>query len=186
MNIILRLFMYLAVLGSFFNLILHISGFLDGISLVYSSQADQVARYLNWIMMVVLVVSIYSANRICKNYMPKEFWKAALRGCPKWLKYLPGLLVAYAFLFAMLNGIHGRSGLPGSPLMVQVGCAFGMAIYAVSVALLYSALHVQEVNNVRKCPNQHQVPFAAKFCEECGAQVLEFPEPDKQEDARSV
>ena len=173
MRIILRLFMYLAVLGSFFNLILHISSFLGGIYLAYSSQADQVAMYLNRIMILVFLVSIYAAQHICENYMPKEFWKAALRGCPKWLKYLPGLLVAYAFLFDMLNGIHGRSGLPGSPLMVQVGCAFGMAIYAVSVALLYSALHVQEVDETRKCPNGHQVSPAVKFCEECGAKVIE-------------
>ena len=150
MRIILSLFMYLAVLGLFFNLILHISGFLGGIPHVYSSQADQVARYLNQVMMIVCVVSILAANRICENYMPKEFWKAALRGCPKWLKYLPSLLLTYAVLFA---AIHGRSGIPGSPSMVQEGSAFGMAIYAVSLVLLYSVLHVQEVNKVRKYPS---------------------------------
>jgi ABC-type xylose transport system permease subunit len=170
MKIILKTCMYLAGLGLVLNLILHISGFLGGIYLAYSSQADQVARYLNQGMFIVCVVSIIAANNICRDFKPKEFWTAALRGCPKALKYLPGLLIAYAFLFAV---IHGSSGVPGSPSMVQLGCAFGMAIYAVSLVLLYSALHVQEVDEARKCPNGHQVPAAAMFCEECGAKVIE-------------
>jgi len=137
--------MYLAVFGLFFNLILHISGFLSNIPPVYSSQSAQVARYLNKVMMIVVVTSMCAANRICENYSPKEFWKAALRGCPKWLKYLPLFLLAYAVLFA---AIHGGSRVPGSPSMVHEGSVFGMTIYAVSLALLYSALHVQEVNKV--------------------------------------
>jgi hypothetical protein len=172
--------MYIAVVGLFSNLILHISGFFSSIP---PAQAAQVARYLNLVMFAVSVVSIVTANRVCENYLPRDYWKAALRGCPQWLKYLPAFLLAYAILFAT---IHGSSGVLGSAPKVQEGCAFGMAIYAISLAILYSALQVQDVNRVGKCLNGHQVPADAKFCEECGAQVSASIGPVKPEDTRSA
>jgi hypothetical protein len=184
-KIILTLFMYLAALGLLFSLILHISDLLGIIQPAFSSQAAQVATYLILFMIVVWGVAIFAPYLISKYYMLGEFWSEALRGCPKWLKYLPYLLFAYFILFA---DIHRESGIQSSPSKVKEFSALGfcMAVYAGSLALLYSALRFQDVIKARKCPNGHQVPWPDKLCEECGAQVLEFAEPDKQKDARSV
>jgi uncharacterized membrane protein YtjA (UPF0391 family) len=168
MRTILRLVMYITVLGLFSNLILHISGFFGGIPL---AQAAEVARYLYQVMIVVTLISIFVSNHTVKNYLPRDFWKAALRGCPKWLKYLPLILFVYANLFYF---IHGSFSVPESAKNMQVGCAFYMSIYALCLALLYSALQIQYVDKVRRCPNGHNVPSDAKFCEECGSRVIEF------------
>jgi len=183
MRIILRSLMYLAGLGLFLSLILHISGLLGVIPSAYIGQAAQAARYLNLVMMVVCLVSIFLSNRMSENYPLKEFWKATLRGCPDWLKYLPVCLLAYAFLFATLNQGGKGHGVPGSLLRVQESAAFGIAIYALCLAIFYSALHVQGVEETRKCPNGHEVSPTVKFCEECGAKISEFSDLDKQRDA---
>ena len=179
--------MYFAGLGLLSNLILHISGLLGVIPSAYGGQAAQASRYLNKGMVVIFIASILSTYRLCGNYPAKEFWKAALRGCPAWLKYLPVCLIAYAFLFfATLNRTQGGHGVPGSPLSVQEGAAIGMAIYALCLGIFYSAFHVQEGNEARRCPNGHQLSPGVKFCEECGGKIPEFPEPDKPGDPKSL
>ena len=173
MRIILKLFMYLAVLGLLFSLILHISDLLGVIPPAYIRQLDQDYGYLNLGMVVILGASVFAANHAGDKFMPeKDFMKSYLRGCPKWLKYLPWLLFAYFILFAIIAP-HSRS------MGIQINTVMAMPIYAISLVLLYSYFHFK----VRKCPDGHQVPSAAKFCEECGAQVLELSVADNKEES---
>ena len=176
MRIILRLFMYLAAFGLLINLILHISSCLGIIPSAYSSQIDQVYGYLSLAMMVVFVASVLTLHRERQDYLPqKDFLKSYLRGCPKWLKYLTALLITYYILFAIIAPNSESMRIPGNSAM-------GMAFYALSLVLLHSYFHFK----VRKCPHGHQVSSADKYCEQCGAQVVDFPESDAKEDARSI
>jgi succinate dehydrogenase hydrophobic anchor subunit len=36
----------------------------------------------------VWVPAMLASNRLVKDYARKDFWKAALRGCPPWMRYM--------------------------------------------------------------------------------------------------
>ena len=86
----------------------------------------------------------------------------------------------YAFLnffIFFIAGIGGaaESGSDGDapPVVFRGFSGHWMAFYSIAMAILYSAAHVREHDDARRCPNGHPVRPSAKFCEECGGEIQE-------------
>jgi hypothetical protein len=175
MKIILVPFMLLAAVGLVLSLIVHVLALLG-----MPSPFGELSWLLHVGIFVVWLPTVIVSNTLVKDFKQKDFWKAALRACPQWMKSLTGLFLTYAiinFILFMIFDIGGgdssgsENGTPPSVLRGFSG--HWMAFYSAAMAVLYSAIHVKEHDDVRRCPNGHPVPPAAKFCEECGSEIID-------------
>lgn len=169
MKTILSFFAILAAVGLVLSAASHIAG-------LFGSQGPlgDSASHLHVGVFVVWLPAVLASNRLVKNYPQKEFWKAALRGCPVWMKYLTYGLFGYAMLnFALfIFGAPKQGG--GGPMPPQVVRGFSghwMAFYSIAMAILYSAAKLWDAGWEWHCPNGHKVQPLAKFCDECGQPV---------------
>jgi hypothetical protein len=93
---------------------------------------------------VVFAPAIFVAQRLVGNTARKDFWKAALRWSPNWMRYMVYGFGGYAFvnfaLFIFRAPPHGGSGNP--PAVVWRGFSgHWMVFYCASMAILYSAVN---------------------------------------------
>jgi hypothetical protein len=127
---------------------------------------------------VVWIPAILAAHRLVQNARWKDFWKAALRGCPGWMTYMTYGLAGYAVfnfaVFAMATPTTGQAG-PMSPEVVRGFSGHWMAFYSAALAILYSAANMWDQSRERHCPNGHEVQPLARFCDQCGQPVGSLP-----------
>ena len=128
---------------------------------------------------VVWVPAVLVSQRLTADFARKDFWKAALRGSPPWMRYMVYGFFGYALLnfalFIMRAPLKGESGaMP--PTVVRGFSGHWMAFYAAALAILYSAAHVKDLDASRRCLNGHAVGPLAQFCERCGKLVENAPE----------
>jgi hypothetical protein len=115
---------------------------------------------------VVWFPTVILMNRLTRDFKQKDLWKAALRGCPAWMKVglwiAIGCAVGGTFLVPLASG--QRPGSTSGSFAL-----FPIAFYSVSFCVMYSLIHADQVDASRRCLNGHVISPAAKFCEECGA-----------------
>jgi hypothetical protein len=115
--------------------------------------------FIVWIPTVILM------NRVTRDFKQRDIWKAALRGCPPWMRRTLWVVtgVSFAGFFAPL--VWG-----GKPGALSAGFFLVPSIfYSISFCVMYSILHVEKFDAGRRCLNGHRISPLAKFCEECGA-----------------
>ncbi len=114
---------------------------------------------------VVWLPTVLLMNTVTRDFKQKDLWKAALRGCPSWMRMClwvgSGIVMAITFLPVVL----GRNSAPSEGGFTL----FPIIFYGVSFCTMYSILHVDQLDASRRCLNGHAMPPLAKFCEECGA-----------------
>lgn len=126
---------------------------------------------------IVWLPAILASLRLTKDFKRKDFWKAALRGCPPWMKFMTYFFFGYAiinfalFILAITGTAKGTT--PSTATELRGFSGHWMAFYSAALAMLYSAMHSDLFDKQRKCRNGHVVSPLAKFCEECGAQIVE-------------
>lgn len=117
---------------------------------------------------VVWFPTVILMNRLTRDLKQKDLWKAALRGCPSWMRgtlwIVIGIAVGATFVVPLLLG-QRPGGTPESFVL------FPIAFYSVSFCVMYSLIHADEVDSRSHCLNGHLISPMAKFCEECGAPV---------------
>ena len=119
---------------------------------------------------IVWLPTILVATRLTKDFKQKDFLKAALRGCPVWLKYFVYVMFGYAafnFIYMIISGDPSEN--PTTTARFISGHL--LIFYSAALATLYSAIQVDKFDTARRCMNGHPVSPSAKFCEECGAPV---------------
>lgn len=124
---------------------------------------------------IVWLPTVLVASRIGADFERKDLWKAVLRGCPQWMQYMVCGFFGYALLnFAIfiIASPKGGSG-PMPPAVVRGFSGHWMAFYSAAAAVLYSATHVSDRDQGRRCANGHSVGPLARFCEQCGQVVIE-------------
>jgi len=178
MKILLTPFMYLAALGLVLSVIVHVLSLLG-----MPSPFGETSWVLHMGIFVVWLPTVLIATKLVKDFKYRDFWKAALRGCPKWMKNLTYFFFGYEILnfaiffisdFAAGGSARGEGNTPSNVFRGFSG--HWMAFYCVAMATLYSAIHVEEHDETRRCLNGHPVSPSAKFCEQCGAKVIEQQE----------
>ena len=125
-----------------------------------------VGVFIVWAPTVILM------NRLTKDFKQKDIWKAALRGCPPWMKMALWVVVGAVFVLFFVPVLSGHSRGDSNQIFVL----FPIVFYSVSFCTMYSLINVERFDSTRRCLNGHAISPLAKFCEECGAPAA----PDSQ------
>ena len=129
-----------------------------------------------WIPVVLI------AQKMTNGATRKDFWKAALSGCPRWMKYMTygffGYAVVNFVIFFVLVGTTHPSKQPGPPPadLLHGFSGHWMAFYSAGLAILTTAYRRGLSNLQRRCPFGHEIGWTDGFCPKCGAKVA--PPPD--------
>jgi hypothetical protein len=116
---------------------------------------------------IAWVPTILFANLLIGDFKQRDFWKAALRGCPPWMRTALWVIVGIVFIGFFIPFAWGSN--PGAfPTGFLI---FPSGFYAISFCVAYSFLHVEKFDAGHRCLNGHRISPLAKFCEECGAPV---------------
>lgn len=127
------------------------------------------------ILAIVWLATILVMNRLTRDFKQKDIWKAALRGCPKWMRQAVWIVFGYSWLGFFILPIVFGGGMNSKANGARVGSATILAFYTVAAAVLYSALNADHFDSTRRCLNGHSVQPLAKYCDECGAPVPSEP-----------
>ncbi len=126
---------------------------------------------LHYGIFVVWLPTIYVSHRLVKDFKQKDFWNAALRGCPAWMRYLVTVFFGYAFVsFGVLMVYHLATG-QAIPMFRSLS-GHWMAFYSAAFAVLYSGTHVEKYDQQHRCPLGHPVLPSAHYCEQCGNPIV--------------
>ena len=124
-------------------------------------------------LFVVWVPAIFASNHLSKEFKQDHFWRATLRGCPKWMQTAFGVVCVYGFLGTFLLPLLLGKNVDAYASSTAGMSGFMMAFYAMAVCVLYSATRAEEFDRNRRCPNGHHVSPVARFCEDCGSPVTD-------------
>jgi hypothetical protein len=146
------------------GIVLCLAFYLLGVTRLYLLPSNRepvlfIGIFVVWFPTVILM------NQLTKDFKQKDVWKAALRGCPPWMKTGMWVLVGCVFVLFFLSNIRVHSPENSSFVFVL----FPITFYSISFCAMYSLIHVEEFDNSRRCLNGHRISPLAKFCEECGA-----------------
>jgi len=132
---------------------------------------EHVLRYLAPGVFVVFLPTIQVMTRLTRDFKQKDIWRAALRGCPQWMRRAVWVIFGYAWVgFFALPFLYG-GGMDSEANKARMLSGTLLIFYLIPVAVLYSATQVTRFDENRRCLNGHPVSPLAKFCEECGAPV---------------
>ena len=124
-------------------------------------------------LFVVWVPTILVLNRSTKEFKNNDYWRAALRACPKWMRIAFSVITVYGFVGTFLVPLLLGENVDAYGGSAKGMSGFMMAFYAITVCVLYSATRVEEFDRNRRCPNGHHVSPIARFCEDCGSPVTD-------------
>lgn len=157
-------FLLLAATGFTIMLVVHV---MTLFGLTYSFQHS--LRFVGPGLFIVWLPTVLIASRLTHDFKQKDLWRAALRGCPKWMKRAVWVIFGYAWVgFFALPFLYG-GGMSLADNNARSMSAVMLAFYSVASALLYSAIRVNKLDASRRCVNGHPMAPSAKYCEECGA-----------------
>ena len=114
---------------------------------------------------VVWFPTVILMNRLTRDFKQKDIWKAALRGCPQWMRTTLWIVIGAVFALFFLSILSGRNQGSTSPAFVH----FPITFYSISFCTMYSLINVEDFDASRRCLNGHRISPLAKFCDECGA-----------------
>jgi hypothetical protein len=133
------------------------------------------AKFLFPGLIVVWLPTILVMTRLTRDFNQKDIWRAALRGCPKWLQRAQWILFGYTWVgFFALPIIYGG----GMDLPINKARSMSsvlLAFYSIAASVLYSATQATKLDEGKYCLNGHRVSPLAKYCDECGAPVQAAP-----------
>jgi hypothetical protein len=175
MQPLLPIFMYLAGLGLILSVIVHVSSLLG-----MPSPFGEITWYLHIGIFIVWIPAVIVCQKLVKDFPQKDYWKAALRACPTWMRNMAYFFFGYAILnfciFIISDSLSGGAAKNhGDTLSREVRGFSGhwMIFYSMAMAILYSAIHVEENDDTRRCINGHPVSPSANYCEKCGATIMQ-------------
>jgi hypothetical protein len=171
--LVLTPFLLLSVIGLVLSLIAHTAALLG-----LPQPLGAAAGGLHMGIFVVWLPAVLVSNRLVADYKQKDYWKAALRGCPQWMRRMMFAFCGYVVVnFLTLIAVAPPRGVGGganAPTVVFRGFSgHWMAFYSAAAAVLYSAIVGARSDPARRCPNGHPVSLSASFCESCGAAIAE-------------
>jgi hypothetical protein len=172
LNTLLKPFIALSAIGLLLSIIAHVIA-LSGGQVPYGNYAWglHIGIFIVWLPAVLV------ANKYASDFKRKDLWKAALRGCPTWMRRTTYFFFGYAVLnfiiFAVLMNNVGKTSTANNAAQFRGFSGHWMAFYSAALSILYSATKADSFDKSRRCRNGHHVSPLAKFCEECGAPVID-------------
>jgi hypothetical protein len=130
-----------------------------------------------WIPVVLI------SMRMSSSVNRRDFWKAALSGFPRWMRYMTYGFFIYAVvnfaIFIVLVLAHPPpKQLSGAPpaLVLHGFSGHWMAFYSAGLAILTTAYRRGLSNLQRRCPFGHCVGWSDRFCPTCGSSLAVAPD----------
>ncbi|WP_369941755.1 hypothetical protein [Xanthomonas medicagonis] len=124
---------------------------------------------------VVWIPAVLVGNRATQGTPPEIFWKTVLSGCPAWMRYVNGVLFAYAaltFLWFMFTDEFPPHRSAGMPAGIATGFSgHWMAFYGAAFVIFYSAYRNPRLLIPPTCPEGHPVAAGDAFCSRCGKKI---------------
>jgi hypothetical protein len=114
---------------------------------------------------------IFYMNRLTRDFKQKDLWKAALRGCPKWMRTTLWVIFGYSWVGSIAVPLFFGKSMDSRLFEARLLSGVMLGFYAVTVCVLYSSTQASKFDESRRCLNGHRVGPLAKFCDECGAPV---------------
>ncbi len=173
MNILIYPTMILAALGLVLSLIVHMAALFGlPVSLPFNAMSLHTGVFVVWIP--AMFVSYPAIRKVPRQ----DQWRAMLRGCPDWLRYLTYGFFAYAIINFVLSFMLVRANVgpfvTEAPTSIVRGFSgHWMFFYCTAFATLYAAMQRDKLGLVRRCPQGHEVSLRARYCEKCGETVAE-------------
>ena len=169
--ILLAPFLVLAVIGLLLSLLAHCFSLLG-----LPQPLGGAAWGLHAGIFVVWLPATLVSTQLVRDFKHKDFSKAVLRGCPRWMRWLVYGFFIYAFInfatFVLAAPVAQQvPNAPAPPLIFRGFSGHWMAFYSAAIAILYSAIVVAKSDPARRCPMGHPVSPAAAFCETCGTKI---------------
>ena len=132
-----------------------------------------------WILHIGIFIvwfpAVLVAQRLTRGTSQKGLWKAALRGCPEWMRNMTYGFFGYAMLNFAIFMFTSPKGKPSDGFMlpseVRGFSGHWMAFYSAALAIHYSARRLWDTDWNPRCRNGHAISPFAKFCETCGEPV---------------
>jgi hypothetical protein len=160
----------LALIGLALSILCHLAAL--------SGSAGPLGRFA-WLLhigvFVVWIPAVLISGRKARTVNRRDFWKVALRACPRWMKYTVYGFFGYAALnfiiFMASPASIGGGPDPMPPAVVRGFSGHWMVFYSTAAALLYSAAHTKDWNEQCRCVRGHEVNALARFCQDCGQPV---------------
>jgi hypothetical protein len=158
----------LAAFGFVAALAVHLAALLG---LIYPF--ERLLKFIGLGLFLVWVPCILVMGRLTREFKQKDIWRAALRGCPKWLQRTLWIVIGYAWVgFFALPVIYG-GGMNSPANTARSMSGILLTFYSIAACVLYSATQAKKFDEGRRCLQGHRVSPLAKYCEECGAPVQE-------------
>jgi hypothetical protein len=165
----IRILVYVVLLLSAAGIFLCVSLFLLGVTGIYLLPEGK--PFLFFGVFVVWLPTVLLMNRLTRDFKQKDLWKAALRGCPSWMRTTLWVVTGSVMALFILSAVS-RTGPGGFPQLFTI---FPVTFYGASFCVMYSFVHVDRFDASHRCLNGHAIPPLAKFCEECGAPAATDP-----------
>lgn len=121
---------------------------------------------------VVWLPAVFVAHRRVGSTHRKDFWKAALKGAPGWMRYVTYAFLFYAFGASLLfmasapEKGHGANGVADHWRGFSSGW---MVFYFAAFAILYAAAIE---SSAPRCVNGHPLEAEESFCSRCQQPAL--------------
>lgn len=160
-----NVFSLLALLGFIASLVAHLAGY-AGIDRPFGMNPWP----LHVGIFIVWFPAVLASMQLSKGFPQKDMWKAALRGCPKWMRYAFYGLFGYAFLSFFALSVSAGNG-ENEASTVRGFSGHWLIFYFAAFAILRSFVSVSQRDTIRRCKNMHVVEPAHVHCPECGEYV---------------
>ena len=166
MNVLIYPFLALSAVGFAALLAIHVAS-LFGVAYPF----EHFIGILGPGIFVVFLPTIFVMNRLTRDFKQKDIWRAALRGCPTWMRRTVWTIFGYSWFGFFILPLIFRGGMDSATNKARIGSGALMVFYLIPLAVLYSATKAPTLDESRSCLNGHHISPLAKFCEECGAPV---------------
>ncbi|HVM93169.1 MAG TPA: hypothetical protein VMT67_10185 [Terriglobales bacterium] len=158
-----RLVAYTVMMLALLGLLLSLGAYVFEFAGIYSPPQNR-PPLLFFGIFIVWFPTIFLMNKLTEDFKQKDMWKAALRGCPPWMRKsmwaVVGVVSALAYLPVVLKVQRPYPDV----FVLFPGC-----FYAASFCITYSVINAWKYDSTRRCLNGHAISPLAKFCDECGA-----------------
>jgi hypothetical protein len=159
-------FLALAAAGFTAALAVHVTSLLGA-----TYPFEHFLKFLGLGVFVVFIPTIFVMNRLTREVKQKDMWRAALRGCPRWMRGSVWTIFGYAWIgFFAFSFLH-VGAIDSEINKARSASAVILVFYLIPLSVLYSATQVPRFNESARCANGHRVSPLADFCEQCGARV---------------
>jgi hypothetical protein len=157
-------FLALAAAGFVATLAVHVTSLLGA-----TYPFDHFFKFLGPGVFVVFIPTIFVMNRLTRDVKQRDIWRAAMRGCPRWMRGSVWTIAGYAYIGFLVFSLLPVGGMGSEINKARSMSAVLLVFYLIPLSVLYSATQVPRFNE--SCVNGHQVSPLANFCEQCGAPV---------------